>query len=95
MNRSISIHYPDGIHGYGIEFTGLTTSGNGFSYGGIKAYTEKYCPSCLGHFYQGGFAIPESSNGWAFLECWDAKNNPDEFLNFVMMLSYHYLIPVS
>jgi hypothetical protein len=99
-NKVIKIHYPDGVHGWGIEFEGLihipyTYDLDYFSYSAIRQFAEKNCPKELHHFYQGGFAIPENSHGWAFLELWGANEYPDLYFKFLDDISKKFNIEVT
>jgi hypothetical protein len=95
----IKIKYPDGIHNnYGIQFFGLECipyDHEGFTYSHVMYFFSSNCPPVLQYFFQGGFAIPESSMGWGFVECWNAKDNQDLFLGFVMELGKYFNIEIS
>lgn len=93
--KIIKIHYPDGHHGYGIEFMGLENKEydfDGFSYDGIKFFINTKCPKELSYFFQGGFSMPKDSMGWGFVEFWNAEQKQDSFLNFVIAISENFKI---
>ncbi len=97
--QKIKIHYPNGVHNnYGIEFLGLQNikyDFDNFSYSAIQYFVNSKCPKILQYFYQGGFAIPESSQGWGFIEFWNARDNQDIFLDFVLSLASIFNMEVS
>lgn len=92
--RKISIHYPDGYHGYGIDFYNLEDDNlcdfHIFSRENVRIFMGENSGE-LKYFYQSGFVSGYyNSNGYAFIEVWNALEYQDKFLELVLAFAKEF-----